>query len=141
MAIRKAVADSGSYEPSGPASWGRLWLLVGVNPFLDTEASPSLETERFIDYGFHSSTCLALQQHQIKSRQDRGTIKCPASSVFNSSVLHGEVDSSVLDFFFQAYFWETTFTAFARKCHYASGAGKGESNFIIVKCLTRHYPP
>lgn len=102
LAIRKAVADSGSYEPSGPASWGRPLLLVGVNHLLDTETSPSLETERFIDYGFHASTCLALQQHQIKSRQDRGTTKCPASSVFNSSALHGEVDSSVVGccFFF-----------------------------------------
>ena len=102
MAIRKGVADSGSYEPSGPASWGSPLLLVGVNHLLATEASPSLETERFIDYGFHSSPCLALQQHQIKTRQDRGTIKCPASSAFNSSVLHGEVDSSVVGccFFF-----------------------------------------
>lgn len=108
LAIRKAVADSGSYEPSGPSSWGRPLLLVGVNHLLDTETSPSLETERFIDYGFHASTCLALQQHQIKSRQDGGTTKCPASSVFNSSALHGEVDSSVVGccffFFFQAYF-------------------------------------
>lgn len=106
IAIRKAVADSGSYEPSGPASWGRPLLLVGVNHLLDTEASPSLETERFIDYGFHASTCLALQQHQIKCRQDRGTIKCPASSVFNSSALHGEVDSSVVGCFFSKPIFE-----------------------------------
>lgn len=104
MAIRKGVADSGSYEPSGPASWGSPLLLVGVNHLLATEASPSLDTERFIDYGFHSSTCSALQQHQIKSRQDRGTIKCRASSAFNSSVLYGEVDSSVVGFFFKPIF-------------------------------------
>lgn len=99
------------------------------------------ETERFVGNAFHSSTCLASQQLQIKSRQDRGTIKCPTSSAFSSSVLQGEVDSSDFFSFCQAYFWETTFTAFTRKCHYASGAGKEESNFITVKCLTPHYPP
>lgn len=117
LAIRKAVADSGSYEPSGPASWGRPLLLIGVNHLLDTETSPSLETERFIDYGFHASTCLALQQHQIKSRQDRGTTKCPASSVFNSSALHGEVDSSVVGccFFFPGLFLRNHFHSFCKK--------------------------
>lgn len=98
------------------------------------------KTGRFISLGFHSPACPSLQQHQIKSRCCHGTMKCSTSSAFSSLLPYCEVVSSV---FLSVLFLKNCFHCFidfTRKYCCASGADKGKSNFIIVKCPPPHSP-
>lgn len=80
---------------------------------------------------------LALLQLRIRAGNAKDR-KEPTSPAFSFFILYGEVNSDV---FLSSLFLRNHFHSFYKKCHCASGAGKGESNFIIVKYLTPHYLP